>query len=132
MAKSDYLENALLDHVAGNTTYTPPATFYIALFTTATNDAGGGTEVTGGSYARTPITNNTTNWPDASSGSKSLAVEHTSVTATDDWGTITHMAIMDASSGGNMLYHGALDLSRIVNNGDNVRFAVGSIVITED
>ena len=63
---SDYLEAKVLDHVFGATAYTAPATIYYAAFTAAPSDSGGGTECTGGSYARKGMTNNATNFPNAS------------------------------------------------------------------
>ena len=51
-AATDFLEDKILNHVFRNVAYTAPATVYVGLFTTATTDAGGGTEVTGGGYAR--------------------------------------------------------------------------------
>ena len=70
-SKSDYLENEILDHVLGGADYARPATVYIALYTADPTDAGGGTEGSGGSYAKASVTNNDTNWPAASSGAKS-------------------------------------------------------------
>jgi hypothetical protein len=119
-ALSDYLENALLNEVLRNVGYTPVATVYLALFTTATTDAGGGTEVTGGSYARQAIT-----FGAASGGtcSNSGAVTFTSMPAA----TVTHAAIMDASTAGNVLFHGALTASKTVGAGDTLTFAIGDI-----
>lgn len=137
-SKSDYLEAKLLDHVLGATTYTPPATVYIALFTSAPTDAGGGTEVTtaGGTlYARVAVTNNTTNWPNASGTSptsKSNGTTFTFPTAGADWGTVTSFAIFDASSAGNMLYWATLNANKVVSNGDTASFSNSTITITED
>lgn len=100
---SDYLELELLDHVFGGSDYTRPATLYIGLFTAAPTDAGGGTEVTGGSYARAAVTNNATNFPAASAGAKTNANAITFATATADWGTVVAVGIFDALSGGNLL-----------------------------
>ena len=61
-ALSDYLENKLIDHVFRGTAYTAPGTVYVALFTSACSDSAGGTEVSGGSYARAALTTTTTNW----------------------------------------------------------------------
>jgi hypothetical protein len=132
-AKSDYLENKILDHVLGNTAYSAPATVYVALYTAEPNDAGGGTEVSGSGYARKSVTNNTSNWPNASSGSKSngAAIEFAAASG-GDWGEITHFALFDAASAGNMLYHGALTTSKTVSDGDQARFAIGALTITED
>jgi hypothetical protein len=119
-ALSDYLENALLNEVLRNVGYTPAATVYLALFTTATTDAGGGTEVTGGSYARQAIT-----FGAASGGmcSNTGAVSFASMPAA----TVTHAAIMDASTAGNMLFHGALTASKTVGAGDTLTFAIGDL-----
>lgn len=131
-SKSDYLENEILDHVLGGGDYSRPGTVYIALFTAAPTDAGGGTEVTGGSYARVAVTNNATNWPAASSGSKSNGVAFTFTQATANWGTVVAFGIFDAASAGNLLYWGDLTASKSVENGDTAEFAVGGITITED
>jgi len=130
-SKSDYLENELLDHVLGNSAYTAPATVYVALYTVAPSDAGGGTEVTGGSYARVAVTNNATNWPAASGGAKSNGTAITFPTATADWGTVVAMAILDAATAGNFLYWADLTASKTVNNGDTASFAVGELDVTE-
>lgn len=130
--KSDYLENAILDHVLGADSFSPPANVYVALFTTAPTDAGGGTEVSGGSYARVQVANNLTNWPAAAGGAKSNGTAIEFPTATADWGTIAATGIFDAASGGNLLYWAALAAPVAVNNGDTAKFAVGAIDVTED
>lgn len=129
---SDFLENELLDHVFGNAAYSAPATVYVALFTAAPNDAGGGTEVSGGSYARKAVTNNATNWPAASGGAKANGTDIVFVTATASWGTVTHFAIFDAATSGNMLGWGALAASKAIGNGDTAQFATGELDITLD
>ena len=131
-SKSDYLENELLDHVLGGGDYSRPATVYVALYTTAPTDAGGGVEVSGGSYARVAVTNNATNWPAASGGAKSNGTAITFPTATADWGTVVAFAILDAATAGNFLYWGDLTQSKTVNNGDTATFAVGDLDVTED
>jgi hypothetical protein len=131
-SKSDFLENKLLDHVLGNTAYTAPATVYIALYTVAPTDSGGGTEVSGGSYARASVTNNSTNWPAASGGSKSNGTDITFPTATADWGTVVAFGIFDQLTSGNLLYWATLTTSKSILNGDTAKFSAGSITITED
>jgi hypothetical protein len=131
-SKSDYLEGKLLDHVLGNTAYSAPATVYVSLFTATPSDSGGGTEVSGGSYARVSVTNNTTNWPNASGGSKSNGTDITFTTATGSWGTVTQFGIHDASTAGNLLYWGDISPSKTIGSGDTARFATGQITITED
>lgn len=107
-SKSNYLENALLDHVLGGGDYTRPATVYAALFTVAPGEAAGGTEVTGGSYARVAITNNATNFPAASGGSKSNGTAITFPQASANWGTVVALGVFDASTSGNLLFYGWL------------------------
>lgn len=104
---SDYLEKKVLDLLFGSTAYSVPATLYFGLFTTTPNDDGtGGTEVSGGSYARVSMTNNSTNFPNASGGNpstKANGVAITFPTATADWGTVVGMGVFDASTSGNLL-----------------------------
>jgi hypothetical protein len=132
MPKSDYLKNAVLDHVLSATAYAAPATLYLALFTVAPTDAGGGTEVAGGAYARVAVTNNAVNFPAAAAGIKYLGTQQSFPTATADWGTIVAMAIFDAAAAGNMLYWANLTASRTVTLGDIARFVANSIEFTEN
>lgn len=122
---SDFLENKIIDHMLRNQAYTRPATVYVALFTTATNDAGGGTEVSGGAYARQDA-----GLSAAAGGASSNAADITFPQATADWGTVTHLALMDAISGGNMLMHSILDASKTINNGDTFKINLGDLDIT--
>jgi len=131
-SKSDYLENALLDHQLGGPDYTRPATVYVALYTVAPTDAGGGTEVSGGSYARVAVTNNATNWPAASGGAKSNGTEITFAEATADWGTVVAFGIFDAVTGGNLMDWADLTASKAIDSGDTAKFAVGELDLTED
>lgn len=138
---SDYLENQTVDHIFRTASFTKPTHLYVALFTAAPSDSGGGTEVTGGSYARVDIPPLNSNWTatqggttGASSGTggqTSNAVAITFPAPTANWGTVTHFAIFDASSGGNMLIWDALTASRTILSGDPApSFAVGALVIT--
>ena len=122
---TDFMENKIIDHMLRNQAYTPPSTVYVALFTTATTDAGGGTEVSGGSYARQAVT-----LAAASGGASENSADITFPTATADWGTITHVALMDALTGGNMLMHTPLDASKTVNNGDTFKINAGDLDVT--
>jgi hypothetical protein len=124
---TDFMENKIIDHMLRNQSYTPPATVYVALFTTATSDAGGGTEVSGGAYARQAVT-----LAAASGGASENSAEISFPQATADWGTITHAALMDALTGGNMLMHTALDESKTVNNGDTFKINAGDLDVTVD
>lgn len=131
--KADFLENELLDHVLGNAAYTAPGTVHVALYTVTPTDAGGGTEVTGGSYARVAVTNDATNWPAASAGAKSNGTAITFPAPTANWGTVVAFAILDAGTGGNFLYWGPISPNKTVNASDPApSFAVGDLDVTED
>lgn len=129
-AASDHLENALLDQIFNNTDMGTFPNVFVSLHTTATTDAGGGTEVTGGSYAR--VSTAPADWNAASGGTIDNSSAITFPQATANWGTVTHFGIWDASSGGNLLVHGALTQSRTVNSGDTFEFAAGALDVTAD
>lgn len=134
-AFSNYLENELLDHTLRNEAYTAPASVWIALHT-ADNGLEAGTitgEVIGGSYARMEVGGASgRNFTLAAAGLSDNAQDIVFVTATANWGTVTHMSIMDASTAGNVLYHGALTLSKTVNNGDTFKFNLGDLDVALD
>lgn len=125
MAKSDYLEDKILNVVFKNTAYTPPATVYGALMTATPTDTGGGTEVVGGSYARQALTMGT---PSLGTIANSALVTFTAVPAS----TITHIAVYDALTTGNLLYYGALSSSIIAPAGTDINFEVGDFIVAED
>lgn len=128
---TDFLELEVLDHVFGAAAYTAPATLYVGLSTTTITDAGGNiTEPSGGSYARVAVTNNATNFPAASAGSKSNGTAITFTTATGSWGTVIDFFIGDASSAGNILGYGTLTSSRTISSGDSASFAISALTIT--
>lgn len=128
---SDYLENELLDHITGVGAYSAPATVYVALSTAdPTEDGSGLAEPSGNNYARAEVTNSGTNWDTASSGATANKTAITFNTASGDWGTITHYAVMDASSSGNMLWYGTLTTSKTVGNGDTPKFNIGDLDLT--
>ena len=122
---SNHLENALINATLRNTAYTSPATVYAALFTTDPTDAGSGTEVSGGSYARTSIT-----FGSPSNGVTTNSADVTFPTCTAAWGTVTHMGIYDASTSGNLLYHTPLDASKTVDSGDIFKISSGNLSVT--
>lgn len=123
-ALSNYLEDELLDHSLGTSSYVSPATVYVALYTTDPTDADTGAEVSGNGYARQVAT-----FSAASGGATSNTNEITFTASGGDWGTITHIGIRDALTAGNLLYHGALTAARTVNDGETARFAIGDIDI---
>lgn len=143
--KSDFLENKFIDWLLRAQAFSPPATTYVALYTAAPSDSGGGTEVSGGSYARVAVTSSMANWAGtqasastvASSGTNGQTSNNATITfpaPSGNWGSCSHFGVFDASSGGNLLYWGAITPSaKTVNNGDPApSFPAGTLVITED
>ena len=120
---SNYLRDAINDHLKGRTTYTAPATTYFALMTTAPTASGGGTEASGGAYARVAVTNNTTNWPASSGQTKSNGTAIDWGTATANLGTIVAIAEYDANTSGNLLTFASLTTPVTINIGAAVRGA---------
>lgn len=125
----DTYRNFVLDAVFGGAG-SRPATVYCALFTAAPSHAGGGTEVSGTGYARAAITNNTTNFPPASSGSQSNGTPITFPAAGSDWGNVVAFAYFDASSGGNLIGWGVVSGSPDVPSGSIAQFDIGALVVT--
>lgn len=124
-AMSNYLENALINATLRNTSYTSPSTVYVALFTSDPTDAGTGTEVSGGSYARQAAT-----FGSPSNGASSISSAIEFPQATGSWGTVTHFGIYDALTTGNLLYHGALTASKTIDTGDVFKFATSALSVT--
>lgn len=119
----------MLDHQTGKTSYTMPSV-WVGLFTGAPSDAGGGTEVTGGSYARKSTAG--ADWAAAAAGSTSNANVITFVAATGLWGDVTHFGLFDASTAGNLLRWAPLTTAKTIDSGDVASFPVGNLVLTED
>tara|TARA_R100000700_G_scaffold15917_1_gene22114 strand:+ start:2351 stop:2743 length:393 start_codon:yes stop_codon:yes gene_type:complete len=124
---SDYLEDKVLDHVFGGNAFTAPSTLHVALYTVAPSDTGGGTEVSGGAYARQTGTF-TVSGTNPTTASNTAAIEYP--TATADYGTVVAVGVLDASSGGNLLAYSTLDSSKVVSSGDVFRFNAGDLDIT--
>lgn len=130
-AFSDYLEIKLLNLTLRGTAYTPPGTVYVALFTTNPGESGSGTEVSGSGYARAAVpTSGGFSAPSAGATSNANVISFP--TASGSWGTATHFAIFDASSGGNLMYYGALTAPLAVTTFDVFSFQVGDLSITLD
>jgi hypothetical protein len=122
---SNYLEDALINGTLRGTTYTAPTTTFLALYTSDPTDADTGTEVSGGSYARQSITMGA---PSNGASTNSVAIEYPQCTA--DWGTVAFVGIRDAVTGGNLLYHTALDTSKVIANGDIFKITAGNLSVT--
>jgi hypothetical protein len=125
----NYAEDKILDHLVGKAAFTMPADVYVGLSTAdPLDDASGNAEPGGGSYAR--VTMADTDWAASSGGATSNATAIDFPEATASWGTITHFAIWDAATVGNMLAHGDLTASKAVGDGDTISFAIGELDIT--
>lgn len=123
---TNYLENALLNAVLRNTTYTSPATVYIGLHTADPTETGATGELAvANGYAREAVAFGA---PSDGVSTNSGAVTFTA--SGGNWGSITHFTIWDASSAGNCLLYSALDTSRTVNDGDSLEFIIGAITST--
>jgi hypothetical protein len=126
-ALSDYSEKLLLDWMMTTGSATRPTVWYVALYTAAPSDSGGGTEVSGSGYSRKSVTFSSASSP---GGTTSNSNTVTFTAAGGNWGTITHCGIFDATSSGNLLWHGALTASKTVNDGDTLQFAIGDMDLT--
>jgi hypothetical protein len=132
-AMSDYLEGELVKHLFRTGSFTKPAALYIGLYTVAPTDSGGGTEVSGGSYARAQLDPSDANWaaPSAGDGKTSNAAIITFPAPTANWSTVVAFGIFDAASAGNLLLYGTINPTKEVLSGDpQPKFAVGALQIT--
>ena len=140
-AMSDFLENKIIDQLFRGQAAPTTTTLHVGLLTTAPSDSGGGTEASGGSYARVAVASSLANWAGtqsagstvASSGTGGQTSNNTAITfptPTAGWGTVTHFAIYDAASGGNLLFWGALTIAKTINQADTVTFPAASLSIT--
>jgi hypothetical protein len=128
-AASDFLENKILDHVLTATSYSAPATRYLALFTAdtglETNSPSAEVSTSSTAYVRKAVT-----FAAASGGSSATNATVTFDAATGNWGTITHVAVMDASSSGNVLFYGAVTTSKTIETGDTFQVTSGNLTIS--
>ncbi len=129
--KTSYLEAKVIDHTNGKTAYTMPSV-WVGLFTAAPTDTTGGTEVSGGSYARKSTAAADWNAASGNPASATNANAITFVTATASWGTVTHFGLFDAATLGNLLRWGVLGTSKVIASGDSASFAAGALTVTED
>lgn len=124
-AFSDASETLIANFIANNQTATRPTAWFLALFTAAPSDSGGGTEVSGSGYARQAITFGAASGPTVSNTST-----HTFTASGGAWGTVTHYGIFSASSAGTLYWHGALGTSRTVADGESLTVAAGAFTLT--
>lgn len=126
-ALGNYLENALANHVLRNTPYTSPGTsVYIALHTADPGEDGSGAEVSGNNYSRVQCTA----WDAPNDGMVANTNAITFPAASGSWGTVTHMAIWDAATSGNLLFHAPLQVSKAITTNDVFSFPAGSLTVT--
>lgn len=151
---SDKLENAFIDWFfraqavgltgASAAAGSGPANLYVGLLTAAPSDVGGGTEVSGGSYARVPVASALTAWAGtqsagsttASSGTGGQTSNNAAITfpaPTASWGVVTHFGVYDAATVGNLLFWVALTAPKTINNLDAApSFAAAALTFTID
>lgn len=126
-ALSDYAEKLLLDWSMTTGSATRPTAWYVALYTAAPSDSGGGTEVSTGGYARQSVTFDAASSPGGTTSNNNVV----SFTASGaDFGTVTHIGILTALTGGNLLWHGSMTASKAVADGETLEFSVGNIDLT--
>ena len=126
-ALSDHAEKLLLDWMMTSGTATRPTAWFVALYTAAPSDSGGGTEVSGSGYARQAVAFNAATTP---GGTTTNSADVSFTAAGGNYGTVTHLGIFDASSSGNLLWHGALTADKTIADGDTITFAAGNIDLT--
>jgi hypothetical protein len=126
---TDYTENLVLTYLFTNGSVTRPTAWFVGLFTAAPSDAGGGTEVSGAGYTREATGTLSVSGTSPTNCTNSAAIEFDPASG-GNWGTITHIAIFDASTSGNMLGWAQLTSSRTINDGDVLRIPAGDLDIT--
>lgn len=134
-ALSDYLETGLANHVLRGTAYTAPTSVYIGLSTSACSDTSTGTEASYTGYARAAVASNSTNWtaPNTSGTVSNTAVITIGSTASSGPTTVSYLIVMDAATGGNLLWCLPLSASKTINSGDPApTIPVGSLQLWID
>lgn len=133
-------ERRFFDALFGNTALTIPATMYFALFLSTPDDSGAaGLEVSGNGYARVPIANNTTNFPNATTGATPFVTSKWNGIAitfpadiTADWGQVIGIAAADAITAGNLLWIADITPYRTIQVGDTAQLPALSLQMTLD
>tara|TARA_Y100001963_G_C6462919_1_gene301003 strand:+ start:178 stop:558 length:381 start_codon:yes stop_codon:yes gene_type:complete len=126
MSLSDTFETHVLNYLFTATSVTRPTAWYLGLYTSAPTDSASGTELSGSGYARQTV---------AFTVSGNLATNTSAVefpTATGSWGTIVAVAVLDASSSGNILAYASLSANKTIATGDVLRIPAGDLDITLD
>ena len=126
-AKSNYLNNALLNHTLRHVALTSPVTVYVGLFTAAPTPSTSGTEVVGNAYARQAITFDA---PVLGVTQNTGLITFASA-APGAWGTVVAAGLFDDPTAGNLLYFGDLTAPKTVGAGDVASIAIGALAVTE-
>lgn len=105
---TNFGETQILTWLSGQAV-TQPTALFVGLFTAAPTSQGGGTEVTGGGYARVPAALSLTTGADPATLSNAAAIAFPTPTA--DWGSIVDVGIFDAQTGGNLWAFGTVNAS---------------------
>lgn len=139
---SDYLENALANHVLRTSSYTKPTVLAVALCTAAPSSSDDGSTITevadSYAYARQTLNPSDSNWSDPTAGTQGETTNLVEVAfpqaSGGTWGTVTHIAICDSAThgAGNMLFYGELDTEETVNDGTTFTFPIGNLAIQWD
>lgn len=133
-AASIYLQDGLLNHLFRTATFSKPANLYVGLYTAMPTSSGGGTEVSGGSYARIGLGPADASWAAPTQVSSAAQTKNSSIinfgTATANWGTILGFGIFDALTVGNMLIFGTLTANKTVNTNDAFQFPVNQLTVS--
>ncbi len=129
---TNFLEAKILDSLFRTLAAYKPAGIYLGLFTANPTDAGGGTEVSGGNYARQQVSQADASWNAPAGTPRAISnvsnIEWVGVTWT---GTVTGWGIFDASTTGNLLmWYDSADIT--VASGNTVRFSAGALSISLD
>jgi hypothetical protein len=133
-AASDYLENKVLDHVLTATAYTQPTNRRLALFTNTSGNAAANLEAgtltdeistSGTGYGRQTVA-----FAAAVNGTSATNATVTFPAATANWGTVTHVAVMDDTTGGNVLFWGAVTTPKTIETGDTFQVSSGNLTIS--
>ena len=142
-ALTNYIENQLIDFLFRGQPLAAPANVWVALFTVAPSPAGGGTEVSGGGYARVEVPCSLAAWAGTQApGSTTASIGFNGTTSNNAdltfpvptalWGTVVAVGVFDAATAGNMLFQGPLAAPLTVNTGNVLRFPAGSLTIQID
>lgn len=126
-------ENMIMEDAFGTTPATYPDTYYVGIWTQPISEISDGDtdgEPADPNYARQPV-ERATGWSTPTAGIVTNLEAVQFPMASVDWGTITHVALLDAETSGNMLAHTSIVPIPIVKD-DIVVFRTSEIVVALD